>query len=290
MKINRPTWTRPDHDPDEFQASLVDHLEELRTRIIRSVLVIAVSWIVGWFLEPYFYGAVSQMAQTSIVPHLPKGTEFKEVFDNATGPFMLKMRLSFSIGLVFAIPFVIRQIWGFVAPGLKPSEQAPFRKLAPWSIILFAMGGGTALIVLPAALIWFTSYLDDFPNTELYQGAGTLAYFVIKMVTAFGIGFQLPLIVFVLGMLNLLTAETLIKYWRHSATFIFIAAAVITPSNDPFSMLMMAIPLTVLFMGSVYAVKRIQREPVLTAGESRFALDADDERDDEEEERPALGE
>ena len=281
----RPTWTRPDHDPDEFQASLVDHLEELRTRIIRSVMVIAGAWVVGWFLEPYFYGAVSHMAQTSIVPHLPKGTEFKEVFANATEPFMLKMRLSFSIGLVFAIPFVIRQIWGFVAPGLKPNEQAPFRRLAPWSIVLFIMGGATALVVLPSALVWFTSYLEDFPNTELYQGAGTLAYFVIKMVTAFGIGFQLPLIVFVLGMLNLLTAETLMKYWRHSATFIFIASAVITPSNDPFSMLMMAIPLTLLFMGSVFAVKRVQKKLVLTSGDDRFALD--DREDDDD--TPALG-
>ncbi len=273
-----PSWTRPDHDPDEFQASFVDHLEELRTRIIRCVLVIAAAWVLGWFLQPYFYGAVDRMARHSIVPHLPKGTEFKEVFSNATDPFMLKMRLSFSIGLFFAIPFVVRQVWGFVAPGLRPSEQAPFRKLAPWTIVLFLAGAGMSLLVLPSALVWFTSYLDEYPNTSLYQGAGTLSYFVIKMMTAFGIGFQLPLVVFVLGMLNLLTADTLVKYWRHSATFIFIASAIITPSNDPFSMLMMAIPLTALFMGSVYAVKRLQsKRPVLTDGTDPDPLPERDE-------------
>ena len=219
--------------------------------------MIAGAWVVGWFLEPYFYTAVDHIARTSIVPRLPKGTEFKEVFANATDPFMLKMRLSFSIGLFFAIPFVIRQIWGFVAPGLKPREQEPFRKLAPWTVVLFIMGAAMSVAILPATLIWFTSYLEEFPNTSLYQGAGTLSYFVIKMATAFGIGFQVPIVVYALGYLGLLSANTLMKYWRHAATFIFIAAAIITPSNDPFSMLMMAIPMTILFAGSVWAVKRL---------------------------------
>lgn len=264
---SRPTWTRPDHDPDAFQASLVDHLEELRNRIIRSLFVIAGAWVLGWFVLPYFYGAVDHIARTSIVPRLPKGTEFKEVFSSATEPFMLKMRLSFSIGLFFAIPFIVRQLWGFVAPGLKPREQEPFRKIAPWTIVFFLMGAGMSLLILPSALIWFTSYLEEFPNTSLYQGAGTLSYFVIKMMTAFGIGFQIPVVVYTLGYLGLLTSETLFKHWRHAATFIFIAAMIITPSNDPFSMLMMAIPMTLLFVGSAYAVKGVQKKRALEVAE-----------------------
>lgn len=255
-----PTWTRPDHDPDEFQASLVDHLEELRDRIVRSLLVIAAAWVAGWFLLPVLYGYINRLARTSIVPYLPEGAKFEEVFRDATQPFMLSMRLSFSIGLFFAIPFVIRQIWGFVAPGLRPQEQAPFRKLAPWTIVLFILGAGVAWSILPSALTWFTQFLGNYPGTSLYQDAGSMAYFFIKMMTAFGIAFQLPIIVYALGSIGLLTSETLMKHWRHAATFIFIAAAVITPSNDPFSMLMMAVPMTILFMGSVYAVKIVQRK------------------------------
>ena len=256
--LNRPAYARPDHDPDVVQASLVEHLEELRDRIVRSLLFIAVAWVAGWFLVPVFYGLINQVAQRSVVPNLPKGVEFKEVFSEATGPFVLQMKMSFSIGLFFAIPFVVRQIWGFVAPGLRPQEQEPFRKLAPWSIVLFLFGAGIAWIVLPPALIWLTGFMAMYPGADLFQGAGSLGYFFIKMMTAFGIAFQLPLIVYALGSIGLLTSQTLIKHWRHAATFIFIASAVITPSADPFSMLMMAVPMCLLFMGSVYAVKVVQ--------------------------------
>lgn len=262
--FRRPSWTTPDHDPEAFQASLVDHLEELRTRLFRCLIALVIGWIIGWFIEPWFYGLVDRIAQRSIIPQLPKGVEFKEVFHSATAPFMLKMKLSLSLGLIVVIPFIVLQLWGFVAPGLRPREQAPFRRLAPASAILFVIGASLGWYTMPSALGWFASYAEDFPGTNVFQEAGGLATLFIKMMTAFGIAFQLPVIVFALGMLNLLSAATLMKYWRHSATFIFIAAAVITPSNDPFSMLMMAIPMVILFMGSVYAVKYAQRNrPIL---------------------------
>lgn len=85
-----------------------------------------------------------------------------------------------------------------------------------------------------------------------------MVFFVLKMMLAFGIGFQLPLIVYILGALNLLTAETLVQYWRQAATVIFLGSAILTPSNDAFSMLMMAVPLVILFLVSVFAVKVVQ--------------------------------
>jgi sec-independent protein translocase protein TatC len=91
--------------------------------------------------------------------------------------------------------------------------------------------------------------------------------FCLKMMLAFGIGFQLPLIVYALGAMNLLSAETLVKHWRHASVVIFVIAAALTPSNDAFSMLMMAIPLVILFMISVWAVK-------LTQGRKKRAQDA----------------
>ena len=139
-------------------------------------------------------------------------------------------------------------------------ERKPFLRLAPFSAFFFASGVAFCWVILPAALGWFTEYLKNFQGAELIQDPAILIFFCVKLLLAFGIGFQLPLVVWVLGALNLLSAETLLKYWRQSATAIFIFAAIVTPSNDAFSMLMMAIPLTLLFIISVYVVKFTQRK------------------------------
>ena len=212
---------------------------------------------------PPLYAFLSQVVDRSIQPALPKGVTYQEVFRNVTEPFMLKFRLSFMIGVVLAFPLLINELWQFIAPALRPNEQKPFRALAPFSLVLFVMGAGFCWLIIPAALAWFADYIGEFKGTGLMQDAGTMVFFVLKMMLAFGVGFQLPLIVYALGMIGLLTSETLLQYWRQACTVIFIAAAVFTPSNDAFSMLMMAIPMVILFMISVWAVKITQRKRLI---------------------------
>ena|ERR1022692_2678179 len=247
-------------DPEEFRATLVEHIEELRDRIVHSVVALVLGWIAGWFIEPYAYSVLNRLATEAIRRKLPKGVEFRIVFTTVTEPFMLQIKLAFGIGLILVFPYIVLQIWGFIAPGLKPKERKPFLRLAPFTIFLFALGVAFCWIILPAALGWFTEYLVNFQGASLYQDPAILIFFSVKLLLAFGIGFQLPLVVWVLGALNLLSAETLLKYWRQSATGIFIFSAIVTPSNDAFSMLMMAIPLTILFIISVYVVKFTQRK------------------------------
>jgi sec-independent protein translocase protein TatC len=144
--------------------------------------------------------------------------------------------------------------------------------VAPYSVALFVMGAAFAWFILPQAMRWFATYLMEFKGTSLYQEAGTLAFFVLKMMLAFGIAFQLPLVVFILGAVGLLKADTLFQYWRQAATAIFIISMIITPSNDPATMLMMAVPLVILFVVSVYAVRvterRRKRARILSGEES----------------------
>lgn len=232
----------------------------MRTRIIRVLFALIVGWVLGWILEPWLYAAMESRIDTAVLDRL-KGTgiEYKTVFHTATEPFLLKLKLSFYIALVLCLPYIIGQIWGFVAPALRPSEQRPFKRLAPASAALFLMGAGFAYAAVPAMFSWFVSYAGEFRGTSIYQEAGSQLFLVTKMMLAFGVAFQLPLIVYGLGLAGVLTADTLVKYWRHGASAIFLIAAVVTPSNDPFSMLMMAIPLTGLFIGSVYAVKFMER-------------------------------
>jgi len=246
-------------DPDQFRATLVEHLEELRTRIVRRAGIIAICWLGGWFAEPFAFGWLSNLIVTNITKVVGPD-KFKIIFDNFTAPFMLKLQLSFLLGMIVATPFVVMQLWGFIRPGLKPNERKPLERVAPFSIVLFGMGVGFCVAILGPCTRWFASYLQDFPNTVLYQDPKAMITFVLKMMIAFGLGFQLPLVVWGLGALNLLSAETLIKYWRHAAVAIFFLAAAFTPSNDAFSMLMMAIPMVLLFMISVWAVKLTQRK------------------------------
>ncbi|MCA1947409.1 MAG: twin-arginine translocase subunit TatC [Armatimonadetes bacterium] len=254
--------------------SLGDHLEELRTRIIRSLLWLTVGWVIGWQIQPWLYDQLNAMIVANVKG---PGIDYKEVFRNATEPFMLKFRLSFLIGLILAFPFIVLQLWGFVEPGLRPHESRPVKRLAPVSVLLFAMGVFFCWFILPSAFKWFVSYLAEFPGTALYQEPGTLVFFVLKMLLAFGFGFQLPLVVFLLGKVGLLEPGLLIRYWRQAAVAIFTLSAIVTPSNDAFSMLMMAIPLTILFAISVWAVRLTSRRKPADGGEESEAEDAADQ-------------
>lgn len=249
-------------DPEEFRLTLVQHLDELRNRIIKAVLLIAVGWIVGWVIFPNVYETLSGWARSQI----PKSVDYREVFKSVTEPFILKFKLSFYLGLLMVFPFVVLQGWGFVKPGLKAAERKALARVIPFSVVLFFGGAALCWLILPVALHWFISYLGEFPGTGVYQEPGTLVFFIAKMLLAFGIGFQLPVIVFFLAKIGILTPEMLRQYWRHATVGIFTLAMLLTPSNDLPSMLTMAIPLTLLFFGSMMAVQwtnRGKRDPAL---------------------------
>jgi sec-independent protein translocase protein TatC len=246
-------------DPEDFRLTLVEHLEELRDRVLRSLAFLVVGWIIGWVNFKYVYDGLRMLVVKSVQPVLQPGIVIRERLDTLAEAFMLKLHFSFMIGLALVFPLIVLQLWGFIEPGLRPQEAKPLKRVAPASVALFLTGVGFAWMVLPSALRWFGTYFEEFPGAEPILHAGTMVTFVVKLLLAFGIAFQLPLVVFILGALNLLTAETLMKYWRHAVTAIFIIAMIITPSNDPATMLAMAVPLVVLFMISVFLIRIVQR-------------------------------
>ncbi|MBL8047355.1 MAG: twin-arginine translocase subunit TatC [Chthonomonas sp.] len=245
-------------DPEEFRLSFIGHLEELRTRLIRSLMILLFAWVGAWFLQPSVYRALEKVVMGAV----PKGTQSTVAFHTITDPFMLKLSNSLVLGIMIASPLLILQLWAFIAPGLKPNERLPFQRGAPAAILLFAIGCFFGWIVLPSAYEWFGSYLEDYGNAGLFQDPLKMVSLSLKMLLAFGIGFQLPLITFILYKFGILRPSTLNRYWRHSTVIIFIVSAVLTPSNDPFSMLMMALPLTILFFGTIVVIRAIEsRQP-----------------------------
>lgn len=267
-------------DPEEFRATIIEHLEELRDRIFRSLIFVGIAWLGGWFAEPYLYSFLNNRL-TSAIKHGIGAGRYQEAFRNVSEPFMLQLKLAFIIGLIVALPFLVLQLWGFIAPGLKPSERKPLARVAPLSVLLFCMGVFFCWMVLPVAMAWFAEFVTNFAGATLIQEPGLLVFFALKMLLAFGLGFQIPLVVWVLGAIGLLSSETLMKHWRQGAFAIFVIAAIVTPSNDPTTMLMMAIPLTLLFIISIYAVK-------ITQGRKRKKKVVDDqsETSDAPEEEP----
>lgn len=253
------------HDPEEFRATLVEHIDELRSRILRILGFLVVGWFAGYYLQP----VVSNILQKRALRDVPAGKVAEEIWTNFTDPFLFKLKFSFFLGLILVFPFITWQLWGFIKPGLKQREIRPFRVVVPASMLLFLLGASLCWIVVPMAVHWFISYLDDFPGTKLMQQTGTMTIFLVKMIAAFGVAFQLPVVVFFLAKIGLLTQETLWRNWRQATVGIFIAAMVLTPSNDPPSMLMMAIPMTLLYLLTIVAVrwttKREPRDPVLNA-------------------------
>lgn len=249
-------------NPEEFRLTLGEHLEELRQRLFRILGILMVGFAVGWMIEPWAYKQLSEVASANI----PATVEYKETFRHITEPFFLKVKLAFYLGLIMTLPLTVFQVWGFVAPGLKPQERRPFQLVAPVSVVLFAMGCALCWMILPAAFEWFASFIKAFPGVALYQEPATMVMFMVRMMLAFGIGFQVPIVVFALGKVGLITAGTMLQYWRHCIVGSFILAALLTPSGDWFTMSALALPLVVLVFASIYAVKLTERKKPLPAG------------------------
>lgn len=207
--------------------------------------------VIGWFYSiDVFY-----ILETIVKTNIPKGINYDSMITTVAGGFMLQLKMAFYIGLFLTLPFTVYQIWGFIGPGLRPTEQKPLKIIAPISVVLFFAGTGLCWSILPITVTWFANFMFNFPGTKLMLEAGTMVFFLIKMVLSFGIGFQMPIVVFVLAYLEIVTPKAMMKYWRHAILFVVVASAMITPSGDPFTLALMSVPLIALFFISVAAAQ-----------------------------------
>lgn len=251
MSSEVPEPKRKFSNEGDLRLTLGEHLEEIRQRLIRSAIYVAVGSIAGWFLAPKFWDIINM---TVIAPLNTKENPI-DLRIGVTEGFTFWLRLAVTIGLVLVVPLIVYEIWGFIRPGLKPNERRPIEKVVPVSVILFFIGAGLGWWILPPTMSWFLSMSTAFKGTTIMQDAPEIVYFCSKMVLAFGIAFQLPLIVFFLARLGLISADTIWRYWRQVTVGVFFLAAIITPSGDPMSMMVMALPMTGLFFGSIAAAK-----------------------------------
>jgi sec-independent protein translocase protein TatC len=222
--------------------SFLDHLEELRWRIVKMATALVIASIPCWIEWKKIFDIVMvyPLRFANPRPHL--------IFTTPVEAVMLSFKIAFGGGFVLAAPVIFYQIWKFIAPGLFPNEKKIVLPTVLASTVAFLCGIGFCYAVLPYLFRTLTAYAGNL--LDPYFKIGDYFGFILKLTLAFGLVFELPVISFVCTRLGLITPKFLIRHVRIAIVIIFIVAGLLTPP-DVFSQLLMAMPLLVLYLLSI---------------------------------------
>jgi sec-independent protein translocase protein TatC len=240
---------------------LGDHLRELRARILRVALALVLAMVVAWF----FY---TQLFELILHPYndarqmLGAKVNTKPYINGAAGPLMLRLKICGIAAVVGSSPYWLYQIWAFIVPGLHPSERRWTRLFAAVAGPLFLAGVAIGYYVLPKGLEVLLSFTPA--NLQSLLEFGEYFSFLTRMLLVFGVAFEIPLFVVLLNLAGVLPGRLLSQHRPWIIVGVFVFAAVATPSTDPFSMLMLAIPMTLLFLVSEVIARTVDRRRART--------------------------
>ncbi len=232
-------------DP-EGRMPLMDHIRELRRRLIISMAAILPAAGVGWFFYNPLVRVLTQPVCDVLRQHSTNGATCQGlVIQGVLGPFNFHLELALIIGVVVASPVWLYQLWRFVTPGLYGHERRWALTFVSASIPLFAGGIYACYTVLPST----TRILLGLTPTNVANLVTVNEYlvFVTRMFLVFGVAFELPLFVVMLNVVGVLRSEHLLRWWRVVVFLIFVFAALATPTGDPVTMSVLAVPMIVLF-------------------------------------------
>ena len=240
-----------------------DHLEELRGSLFRMLAVFGVAVVVLFFFKDFLFdGVILAPSKSDFFLYRLLGADFSLTLVNieVAAQFMIHMKITFICALIVTFPYLVYEIWCFVAPALYEKEKKTVRGAFLFASILFYIGvlvGYT--IVFPLMLNFFSGYQvsPDIPNT--FSLSSYISMFT-SMVMIFGIVFEFPTVALALSSLGLLTKDTLKSFRRHAVCAVLIVAAVITPSGDPFSLMVVSVPLYMLYEFSILICRNKRQE------------------------------
>lgn len=237
--------------PPEEEMSFFDHLEELRWRIIRSLLAVVVCAIGLWiFIEPVVENVLLSPARSQNV---------KLINLRPFGQVVLFMQVAFFGGIILSMPFIFYQIWKFVAPGLYKKEKRYVAGIVVFTTLCFASGVAFAYyFILPSAFQFFATF--GTPEIENTISIEEYLNFLLNLMLGAGLVFELPMVSFFLSRMGVLTPAFMRKYWRHAIVAIFVFSAILTPGTDPVSQIFLAIPLILLYELSILISRLSQKK------------------------------
>jgi sec-independent protein translocase protein TatC len=239
-------WAMTDTEaPVEARMTLIEHLAELRKRLIISFAAIGVGAIVGWIL----YQRIVDFLLEPYCQTLEDGEECLLFVTNPLETFSVKLTVAGYSGLILAIPVILWQVWRFIAPGLYSHEKKYAIPFIASGVGLFFLGGGLAYWSIPRALEFLQGLGGD--NFQEIFAPSEYIGFVVKMIVAFGVGFQFPILLIFLQILGILENETLRAGRRYAVVGIVALVAVITPSGDPFTLMVLSVPMYLFYEISI---------------------------------------
>lgn len=236
-----------------------DHLEDLRKSIMRMAGVYVLTAIVLFFFKDFLFDdVILAPSKSDFFFYRLAGLDFSLSLVNieVSAQFMIHMKVTFICALILTFPYLVFELWRFVAPALYEKEKGAVRGAFSFASILFYLGLAVGyFIILPVMLNFFAGYQvsAEVPNT--FSLSSYISLFTSTIMT-FGLVFEFPTIVAILSALGLVTREMMREYRRHAICAVVIVAALITPSGDPFSLLVCTVPLYILYEFSILVCKK----------------------------------
>jgi sec-independent protein translocase protein TatC len=266
---------RPPANPTG-EMSILEHIGELRSRLVKSCVALVVATTVAFAV---LYDPVIQFLLRSYC-ELPARLRIATAAGEANcglaalsplEPLSIRIRVSLTVGLLLAMPYIAFQVWRFITPGLKPNEKRFAIPFALVSTLLFVGGVGVAFFTLPKAINFLASMGGSGVLT--FFAADRYLRFVLFMGLAFGLAFEFPLVLVFLSLVGALSSRAMLRAWRPAMAVIIVAAAIITPSQDPISLFAMAVPMW-LFYFAAAGVARFVIEPRRARRQQRLETQA----------------
>ncbi len=258
-------------DLDDTQAPLLDHLVELRKRLVRAVLALAAAFAVClYFADDIFGFLVLPLTQA-----FPAG-EGRLIFTRLYEAFFVEIKVAIFAAFFISFPIIANQLWAFVAPGLYAREKKAFLPFLIATPLLFTLGASLAyFVVMPTAFKWFLGFegVSGGLTQEALPSMGDYLDLVMRFILAFGISFLLPVLLMLLNRAGIVSRTDLAKARRYVVVGAFAFAAIITPP-DAVSQLLLAVPLLILFEGSLLLM--------LLSDRKQAKLDAEEQAESEE--------
>ena len=228
---------------------LTEHLRELRSRLVKSGLAIAIGMVVGWVYYAQLFDWLSAPFMGAVEQAKAEGREVTLALTGVADPFVLQMQVAAVAGVVLAAPVWLYQLWRFVTPGLHRHERRWALGFVAVAFPLFLGGVALAYAVLPLGLQVLLGFTPD--NVENIVSVDRYLSFFLRTVLVFGVGFLLPLLLVLLNFAGVLSGRRLLSWWRWIIVGVVLFAAVATPTGDPINLLLLAGPILLLVAAAV---------------------------------------